>query len=408
MRHIIQSLRAVTVGLLVAGCHRAAAPRAVVDADPLRPLPAELFGAQLPERLADSTYWQMVQTMSEPNGYFRSENFVSNEMGLQHVVSSLQRLTAPGGAYVGVGPEQNFTYIGALKPRIAFIVDIRRQNFLQQLWYKAVFELSPTRAEFLARLFARPALVKAPSSVSADSLIALMAVAPRDPAMFARTFGDVRTQLLTRHGFRLDSSDLATLHYVDSVFYISGPTLNYSSGGGGGFGGGRGGFGGRGRGMPTFAEIAGATDEQGRNRGFLGDESLYGYVRDLERRNLIIPVVGNFAGPKTVRAVGSWLRERNAKVSVYYLSNVEQYLFGDRIWNDFIENVATMPLDSTSRFIRSSSTRGGFGGGAGFGVGNANGFLMTQLTASILDNVQGSRDQSIANYETLVTRRSKP
>ena len=408
MRHIIQSLRAVTVGLLVAGCHRAAAPRAVVDADPLRPLPAELFGAQLPERLADSTYWQMVQTMSEPNGYFRSENFVSNEMGLQHVVSSLQRLTAPGGAYVGVGPEQNFTYIGALKPRIAFIVDIRRQNFLQQLWYKAVFELSPTRAEFLARLFARPALVKAPRSVSADSLIALMAVAPRDPAMFARTFGDVRTQLLTRHGFRLDSSDLATLHYVDSVFYISGPTLNYSSGGGGGFGGGRGGFGGRGRGMPTFAEIAGATDEQGRNRGFLGDESLYGYVRDLERRSLIIPVVGNFAGPKTVRAVGSWLRERNAKVSVYYLSNVEQYLFGDRIWNDFIENVATMPLDSTSRFIRSSSTRGGFGGGAGFGVGNANGFLMTQLTASILDNVQGSRDQSIANYETLVTRRSKP
>lgn len=255
------------------------------------------------------------------------------------------------------------------------------------------------------RLFARPTLVNAPSSVSADSLIALMAVAPRDPAMFARTFSDVRTQLRTRHGFTLDSSDLATLHYVDSVFYISGPTLNYSSGGGGGFGGGRGGFGGRGRGMPTFAEIAGATDEQGRNRGFLGDESSYGYVRDLERRNLIIPVVGNFAGPKTVRAVGSWLRERSAKVSVYYLSNVEQYLFGDRIWNDFIENVATMPLDSTSRFIRSSSSRGGFRGG---GVGNANGFLMTQLTASILDNVQGSRDQSIANYETLVTRRSKP
>ena len=115
----------MTVSLLVAGCHRAATPRAVVDADPLRPLPTELFGAQLPERLADSTYWRMVQTMSEPNGYFRSENFVSNEMGLQHVVSSLQLQTAPGGAYVGVGPEQNFTYIGALKPRIAFIVDIR-------------------------------------------------------------------------------------------------------------------------------------------------------------------------------------------------------------------------------------------------------------------------------------------
>ena len=61
----------------------------------------------------------------------------------------------PASAYVGVGPDQNFTYIAALKPRIAFIVDIRRQNMLLHLMYKALIELSPTREEFLSRLFSR-------------------------------------------------------------------------------------------------------------------------------------------------------------------------------------------------------------------------------------------------------------
>ena len=397
--------------LLSAGCHRAPAPMtavtAPVDTDPLRALPVALYDAQLPDRIADSTYWRMVQTMSEPNGFFRSENFVSNEMGLQYVISPLQSLAPPGGAYVGVGPEQNFTYIGALKPRIAFIVDIRRQNLLQHLWYKAVFELSPTRAQFLARLFARPALAKMAPSTSIDSLIGLMAVIPGDPAMFQRTFEEVRKQLVVHHKFVLDTGDLATLRYVDSVFYLSGPTLNYSSGAGGNFGG-RGGFGGgnRGRGMPSFAEIANATDDKGINRGFLGNEDQYSYVRDMERRNLIIPLVGNFAGPKAVRAVGSWLRERNAKVNVFYLSKVEQYLFTDGIWKDFMENVATMPLVASSRFIRSSTSRGGFGGG--YYPGNNGGFMMTQLTASMMDNVQGARDNSISDYPTLVTRRSTP
>ena len=62
----------------------------------------------------------------------------------------------PASAYVGVGPDQNFTYIAALKPRIAFIVDIRRQNMLLHLMYKALIEMSPTREEFLSRLFSRP------------------------------------------------------------------------------------------------------------------------------------------------------------------------------------------------------------------------------------------------------------
>jgi hypothetical protein len=42
-----------------------------------------------------------------------------------------------------------------VKPKIAFIVDIRRQNLIEHLMYKALFELSADRAEFISRLLSR-------------------------------------------------------------------------------------------------------------------------------------------------------------------------------------------------------------------------------------------------------------
>ena len=47
-----------------------------------------------------------------------------------------------GGVYVGVGPNQNFTYIAAIRPELAFIVDIRRQNLLEHLLFKVLTEKS--------------------------------------------------------------------------------------------------------------------------------------------------------------------------------------------------------------------------------------------------------------------------
>src|SRR3954466_12539508 len=84
----------------------------------------------LPQRLDDRTFWTLVTEFSEPNGFFRSDNLVSNEMQYQYVIPVLQQTLQPASPYVGVGPDQNFTYIAGLKPRIAFIVDIRRQNLL--------------------------------------------------------------------------------------------------------------------------------------------------------------------------------------------------------------------------------------------------------------------------------------
>src|SRR5258705_13466143 len=110
----------------------------------------------IPAKLSDSAFWKLVTDVSESNGFFRSDNFVSNETTFQWVIPELLRTTKPGGVYLGVGPDQNFPYIIALKPKIAIIFDIRRQNMLTHLMYKAVIEQSSDRADFVARLFARP------------------------------------------------------------------------------------------------------------------------------------------------------------------------------------------------------------------------------------------------------------
>ena len=109
----------------------------------------------LPQRLDDRTFWSLVSEFSEPSGFFRPDNLVSNETAFQHVIPTLVTQVTPVSAYLGVGPDQNFTYIAALRPRIAFIVDIRRQNLLLHLMYKGLVELSPDRATLLSRLFSR-------------------------------------------------------------------------------------------------------------------------------------------------------------------------------------------------------------------------------------------------------------
>jgi hypothetical protein len=362
------------------------------------PAPVVRVNATIPDHLSDSEFWRLSSEYSEPSGYFRSENFVSNESAWQQVIPPMLKYVRQNGVYLGVGPEQNFTYVIAFKPKIAFIVDIRRQNLLQHLWYKAVSELSPDRAEFLSKLFARTKPTGVDSASSADALITAFEQAAPDSVLFRRTYDAVRDQLVTKHGFKLSAKDLEALYHVDSAFYDAGPALNYSFG--------QGGRGGRmGRGMPTFATLMRNDDGLGLNRSFIGSEANYRALRDMEQRNLIVPIVGNFAGDKALSSVAAYLKARKETVSVFYLSNVEQYLFmqGDE-WSRFYTNVGRLPLDSASTFIRSATVgRGGGGSNGGYGggyrgTGGFRGGLMTQLMASMQDLVQAFRDGKIMQY----------
>jgi hypothetical protein len=381
----------------------------------------------LPERIADSTFWRIVTTFSEPSGVFPSENFVSNETEWQFVIPpNLNRIkSGSNAAYVGVGPEQNFTYISAFKPGIAFICDIRRQNMLLHLMYKALFEMSTDRADFLSKLFARPRPAGLDTASSGATLANAYRAIPYDSLLSDITMSAILSQLVRQHKFALSSEDSATIRAVYGVFVQYGPDVSYSASsrnvrnpmapsvGGmplpniiGSMSGGvsirtsingvanlyritadtagrqvverdsagvwvkdtlafRNGIAplsftrspgmGIGSVYATFAFLMGLDDgaNPGVNRGWLGSESAFRWVKNFQERNLLIPVVGNFAGPKALRAVGEFLREKDAKVSAFYTSNVEQYLFQSRISDDFYENVSTLPTDAGSTFIRS-------------------------------------------------------
>lgn len=346
----------------------------------------------LPERIDDATFWRMVTELSEPGGYFRSDNFISNEGELQYVIPDLARTVPRGRAYVGVGPEQNFTYIAALEPGIAFIVDIRRQNLVQHLMLKALMETSTDRAEYLSRLFSRPRPPGLDSTTSVTALFAAFANVDPDPGMRLRTHEAVRAHLVETNGFALTVVDLESLHYIFDAFAQAGPSITYSFGqmGGGGGGGRWGGW------MPTLAEMMTETDEDGRFRGYLADESSFRYLRERQLRNLIVPVVGDFGGDQALRNVARWLRAHDATVGVFYASNVEQYLFqqGSAAAN-FYRNLGEFPMDSLSTFVRSASNRGWVP------MRNPRS-RMAQLTMRIEPMLAAIRNGRVANYGELI------
>src|SRR5215212_5255869 len=107
--------------------------------------------------------------------------------------------------------------------------------------------------------------------------------------------------------------------------------------------------------FPSYEELIIQTDWDGTPRSYLATEDNFRFVKGLEQKNLIIPVIGNFAGAKSLRSIGRYLRERRTAVTAFYVSNVEQYLYQDSLFDAFAKNVATLPMDARSTFIRSVS-----------------------------------------------------
>ena len=319
------------VALLLAAC-AAWPPTLAGRAKAAEPIPASL---------TDQEFWQLVSSSSEPAGYFNSDNLLSNETTFQYVIPELKRIIKPGGVYIGVGPEQNFAYILALEPAIAFIPDIRRGNLQEHLMYKALFEMAADRAEFLSLLFSRKRPAGLSTETTIEQLMTAFAAADSSPELYKKNLAAMKGWLTTHHRFALDEGDLPGVEYVFSNFYAAGPGLSYASAGGG-----------RRNRYPTYAELQMEDDGRGQHRGYLASEANFRAMKRFEEKNLLVPVVGDFAGPRALRAIGQYAKSRSATVTAFYTSNVENYLFQGGNWERFAANVATMPLDGSSTFIR--------------------------------------------------------
>jgi hypothetical protein len=305
-------------------------------------------------RLSDAEFWSLVSDASEPGGAFHSDNFTSNEPHFANTAAVLAKSGPHGGAYLGVGPEQNFHYIAAIRPAIAVIFDIRRQAVMQHLLFKALFELSSDRVEFIARLFSIPAPAGVDRMGTIDAIWRRFGETPgTDRARLTANIVEIESRLTKTHGFTLSAEDLKSLESVYEAFFRLGPAINYA---------------GDQKNLTTlntnFLKLTSATDDAGVPRSFLGTDEQYQFLKSLQSRNLIVPIQADFGGPKALRAVGDFLRARSLTVSAFYISNVEQYLFNPRMpaapggqeinggWKAFYDNMAELPADDITVVLR--------------------------------------------------------
>lgn len=298
----------------------------------------------LPGALSDREFWTLVESLSEPAGTFDiSDNLVSNE---PHFVENVRRLRAAGGVYIGVGPEQNFSYIARLRPAMAFIVDIRRENRNLHLLYKALFELSADRADFVSRLFSRPRPDGLGTSATAEEMFSRFASMTPSREIFDWNASLVRERLLTRGGFALSQNDIDSIDGAFRAFYTDGPEIHF--------------WGSRPvdeRAIrPSYRRLMTAVDATGQSRSFLASEDAFSFVKGLHSTNMIVPVVGDFGGPSAIRRVADYVRQHGEVVQAFYGSNVGVYLNKEQT-RAFCGNLATLPITQRAWFIERDGVR---------------------------------------------------
>jgi hypothetical protein len=327
-------------------------------------------GAPVPD-----TFAGRVAALSEPGGYFDTDNLISNERSYLHVAPELRALSAQAsvnGVYLGVGPDQNFSYIAQLRPAMAIIVDIRRDNVLRLLLFKALFAQAKTRVEYLALLtgrdppagdgWARQSIETIVRAIDQATPIASGQVA----AMQARLLA-----VIDGFGVPLSKSEHQTITGFHRRFMASGLSLQFNS---------------TGRApqfdYPTYRDLLLEVDRLRKYQSFLASEADFRFVKSLQARNLIIPAVGDLSGSTALAAVGRFLAGANLQVSAFYTSNVEFYLFRDGSFPRFIANLSRLPHQPGSLIVRSVFPGGRTGTQTSPGYNSAS---ITQPIQALLD-----------------------
>jgi hypothetical protein len=348
-------------------------------------------GQSLDRAIAKDQFAQIVEKFSEQNGFFDSDNLISNEASYLHVMGKMRQMKVTGGAYIGVGPDQNFSYIAQIRPDIVFITDIRRDNLLQHLFFKSLFTLSRNRLEYLCLLFGRPLPpdLKSWDSRSLQEIVAYLDNTPSKRNLFEEARADVQSKAQS-FGVKLDPAEIETIYRIHTAFFDAGPDLKFTS---------------RGKSprwyYPNYRDLLLEKDLAGKQCNYLASEDGFRFLRSLQERNLVIPVVANLAGDHTLKSIARYLKEKGERVSAIYTSNVEFYLmrgFGDDEFKRFAENVSLLPRDERSVIIRSY-----FNGAWGYEhPQSVNGYYSTQLMQTMESFVKEYSSGGYKSYSDLV------
>jgi hypothetical protein len=350
--------------------------------------------AQPAPGLSDSAFAALSVRVSEPGGYFDSDNLISNESSYLHVLGAMRRIGVSGGTYIGVGPDQNFSYIAQVRPKLAFIIDIRRDNLLQHLLFKSLFELARNRVEYLALLTGRavPNDVAKFNRRSIAEVVEAVDQSSPDPDQFETTRTMVRAKV-KKYGIPVTAAELETIERIHKAFFDAGLDLRFTS---------------LGRAprpyYPTLRMLLLEKDLTGKQQTYLASEDDFQFVKSLQARNLVVPVVGNLAGDHALREIGKVMAARGDKLSALYVSNVEFYLMREATFDAYAATVRTLPHDTRSVIIRSY-----FGGGFyGPHPQSVPGYFSTQLLQTVDTFVSESARGGYSTYMDLVSKHNVP
>ena len=265
------------------------------------------------------------------------------------------RNAVAGGVYLGVGPEQNLTYIAAIRPAMA----LRRGHpppgrDAAPAVQGRIFELATDRADFIALLFSKP---RPPDLDGATPIQRHLEPptrrSPTDPRPGVekrrpdRESADARSHRFT---FTAAESAPARSRFVPHSSCM----------------------------VPTFRRAAGAAPDgwveavaaarspispaghtmiAGEPQSFLSTEQNFQIGRRRCTRRISSSRSAEISpAPRRSAPSGTTFRQRGAVVSAFYVSNVEQYLFQDGKARAFYDNVAALPVNDTQR-VHPSDTR---------------------------------------------------
>lgn len=342
---------------LLAGCESApkpdATPTPVRSSIPSTALPpakvtptpalsvSTAASVQAPPSILKGAFGETLQRLSEKGGDFISDNLISNETS--YLQTTKQLLARPeGGVYIGVGPEQNFSYLALTRPKLAIIVDIRRDNLLQHLYYRYLFEEAKDRSHFISLLVGRPYDEGTAPPENADfAAVAKHAEKmPPDPKLQKGIVDVAILRITNEWGVRLDDKDKQSIKKMAQVFFDKQLDLRFelkeSSG----------------RKYPTLRELMDTKDPGGVARSFLATNESFRLVQSMEREGRVLPVVGDFGGDQAFAAIADHLKKSDLKVTTFYVSNVEQYLLDPPVWTKWLRNVEALPRTDDALFIR--------------------------------------------------------
>jgi hypothetical protein len=139
---------------------------------------------------------------------------------------------------------------------------------------------------------------------------------------------------------------------------------------------------------PTYRDLLLEVDRAGARRSFMASEGDFQFVKDLQSRDRVIPIVGDLSGPTALGSVAKHLGASNLQVTTFYTSNVEFYLFRNGTFARFIANLSRLPRQPNSVIVRSVFPAGSAGAAAVAGYNSAS---LTQPIQALVDGYAKGR-----------------